>query len=195
MNLTITAITTDATKPIHTHLRNLPTGTVAIFAPRNTQPITLAKHVDDTWRGYAGDRPITLTTRGHAPQRKASTCVDTSGLRVIEYRHKRKHRRKKEKHAMTTNTIDYDQLADNAADTYINARDALNHAAANLAIVESDRRGYQDIITADGRIDERSYNINGYETDHCGTPYDAGDALDFIFKWYGTCTRHTITRP
>jgi hypothetical protein len=45
------------------------------------------------------------------------------------------------------------------------------------------------------RIDERSYNINGYETDHCGTPYDAGDALDFIFKWYGTCTRHTITRP
>ena len=37
MNLTITAITTDATKPIHTHLRNLPTGTVAIFAPHNTQ--------------------------------------------------------------------------------------------------------------------------------------------------------------
>lgn len=45
------------------------------------------------------------------------------------------------------------------------------------------------------RIDERSYNINGYETDHSGAPYDAGDALDFIFKWYGTCTRHTITRP
>lgn len=45
------------------------------------------------------------------------------------------------------------------------------------------------------RIDERSYNINGYATDHCGAPYDAGDALDFIFKWYGTCTRHTITRP
>ena len=45
------------------------------------------------------------------------------------------------------------------------------------------------------RIDERSYNINGSETDHSGTPYDAGDALDFIFKWYGTCTRHTITRP
>lgn len=19
--------------------------------------------------------------------------------------------------------------------------------------------------------------------------------IDFIFKWYGTCTRHTITRP
>ena len=45
------------------------------------------------------------------------------------------------------------------------------------------------------RIDERSYNINGYETDHSGGSYDAGDALDFIFKWYGTCTRHTITRP
>lgn len=45
------------------------------------------------------------------------------------------------------------------------------------------------------RIDERSYNINGYETDHSGAPYDAGDALDFIFKWYGTATRHTITRP
>lgn len=61
MSLTITAITTDATEPVHTHLRNLPTGTVAIFAPRNTQPITIAKHVDDTWRGYAGDRPITIT--------------------------------------------------------------------------------------------------------------------------------------
>lgn len=45
------------------------------------------------------------------------------------------------------------------------------------------------------RIDERSYNINGYETDHSGAPYDAGDALDFIFKWYGATTRHTITRP
>lgn len=45
------------------------------------------------------------------------------------------------------------------------------------------------------RIDERSYNINGYETDHCGAPYDTGDALNFILKWYGTCTRHTITRP
>ena len=45
------------------------------------------------------------------------------------------------------------------------------------------------------RTGERSYNINGYATDHCGAPYDAGDALDFIFKWYGTCTRHTITRP
>lgn len=45
------------------------------------------------------------------------------------------------------------------------------------------------------RIDERSYNINGYETDHSGGSYDAQDALDFIFKWYGTYTRHTITRP
>lgn len=45
------------------------------------------------------------------------------------------------------------------------------------------------------RIDERSHNINGYETDHSGGSYDAQDALDFIFKRYGTCTRHTITRP
>ena len=45
------------------------------------------------------------------------------------------------------------------------------------------------------RIDERSYNINGSETDYSGAPYDAQDALDFIFKWYGTRTRHTITRP
>ena len=45
------------------------------------------------------------------------------------------------------------------------------------------------------RIDERSYNINGYEADHSGAPYDAQDALDFVFKWYGTATRHTITRP
>lgn len=45
------------------------------------------------------------------------------------------------------------------------------------------------------RTGERSYNINGYETDRSGGSYDAQDALDFIFKWYGTCTRHTITRP
>ena len=45
------------------------------------------------------------------------------------------------------------------------------------------------------RIDERSYSLNGYETDHSGGSYDAQDALDFIFKWYGTCTRHTIARP
>lgn len=45
------------------------------------------------------------------------------------------------------------------------------------------------------RIDERSYNINGRETDHSGAPYDAQDALDFIFKWYGATTRHTIARP
>lgn len=45
------------------------------------------------------------------------------------------------------------------------------------------------------RTGERSYNINGCETDHSGAPYDAQDALDFIFKWYGATTRHTITRP
>lgn len=45
------------------------------------------------------------------------------------------------------------------------------------------------------RTGELSYNINGYETDRSGAPYDAQDALDFIFKWYGATTRHTITRP
>lgn len=77
MDLTITAITTDATEPVHTHLRNLPTGTVAIFAPRNTQPITLAKHVDDTWRGYAGDRPITLTASSIYSRNGSFTIVHT----------------------------------------------------------------------------------------------------------------------
>ena len=42
---------------------------------------------------------------------------------------------------MTTSTIDYAKLAGSAADTYTNAHDALNHAAANLAVVEGDRRG------------------------------------------------------
>lgn len=55
---------------------------------------------------------------------------------------------------MTTNTIiNYAKLADDAADTYTSARDALGRAAANLAVVDNDRRGYQDIITADGHID------------------------------------------
>jgi hypothetical protein len=79
---------------------------------------------------------------------------------VIEHRRKRKHPRKKEKHAVATNTtINYTKLADAAADTYTNARDALNHAAANLAVVEGDRRGYQDIITADGHIDVPLFNV------------------------------------
>lgn len=45
------------------------------------------------------------------------------------------------------------------------------------------------------RIDERSYNINGQKADHSGMPYDAQDALDYIFEWYGATTHHTITRP
>ena len=46
---------------------------------------------------------------------------------------------------MTTNTtINYAKLADDAADTYTSARDALNRAIANLAVVDSDRRGYQE---------------------------------------------------
>lgn len=55
---------------------------------------------------------------------------------------------------MTTNTtINYTRLADTAAETYTTSRDAHSRAAANLAVVDNDRRGYQDIITADGHID------------------------------------------
>ena len=71
--------------------------------------------------------------------------------------------------------------------------DANNAEEAPAAATLTMRDRYTTVTVR--RIDERSYNINGYETDHCGTPYDAGDALDFIFKRYGTCTRHTITRP
>lgn len=60
---------------------------------------------------------------------------------------------------MTTNTIDYAKLADTAADTYTNARDALNHATVNLSIVAGDRDGYQDIVTTDGRIDMPIFNM------------------------------------
>lgn len=59
---------------------------------------------------------------------------------------------------MTTDTIDYAKLADDAADTYTSARDALNRAAANLAVVDSDRDGYQDIVKPDGHIDVPLFN-------------------------------------
>lgn len=55
---------------------------------------------------------------------------------------------------MTTNTtINYTRLADTAAETYTTSRDARSCAAANLAVVDNDRRDYQDIITADGHVD------------------------------------------
>lgn len=78
MSLTITAITEASTEPIHTHLSNLPTGAVAIFAPRNTQPITVAKHVDGTWRGYAGDHPLTLTASDIYSRNGSFTIVHTT---------------------------------------------------------------------------------------------------------------------
>lgn len=43
-------------------------------------------------------------------------------------------------------------------------------------------------------ISEGDYLLNGH-ADLYGKPYDTQDALDLIFKWYGTVTRHTITRP
>lgn len=73
----------------------------------------------------------------------------------------------------------------------INSDDIEDNLTVGATITMRDR--YTSVTVT--RIDERSYDINGYETDRSGAPYDAQDALDFIFKWYGTCTRHTITRP
>ena len=58
----ITAIKTDATETLNTHLRDLPKGTIAIFAPLYDPPITITKMVDGTWLGWAGHREITVTT-------------------------------------------------------------------------------------------------------------------------------------
>lgn len=61
---------------------------------------------------------------------------------------------------MTTNTtINYTRLADTAAETYTTSRDARSRAAANLAVVDNDRRGYQDIVTTDGHIDVPIFNV------------------------------------
>ena len=73
----------------------------------------------------------------------------------------------------------------------INSDDIEDNFTVGATITMRDR--YTPVTVT--RIDERSYRINGYETDRRGAPYDAGDALDFIFKWYGATTRHTITRP
>ena len=73
----------------------------------------------------------------------------------------------------------------------LNSDDIEDNFTVGATITMRDR--YTSVTVT--RIDERSYKINGCETGHFGAPYDAGDALDFIFKWYGTCTRHTITRP
>lgn len=59
---------------------------------------------------------------------------------------------------MTANAIDYAKLADDAADTYASARDALNRATVNLSVVDNDRDGYQDIVTPDGHIDVPLFN-------------------------------------
>ena len=73
----------------------------------------------------------------------------------------------------------------------INSDDIEDNFTVGATLTMRDR--YTSVTVT--RIDERSYDINGYETDRSGAPYDAQDALDFIFKWYGTYTRHTITRP
>ena len=73
----------------------------------------------------------------------------------------------------------------------INSDDIDDNFTVGATITMRDR--YTPVTVT--RIDERSYKINGRETDHSGAPYDAQDALDFIFKRYGATTRHTITRP
>lgn len=73
----------------------------------------------------------------------------------------------------------------------INSDDIEDNFTAGATLTMRDK--YTSVTVR--RTGERSYNINGYETDHSGAPYDAQDALDFIFKWYGATTRHTITRP
>lgn len=73
----------------------------------------------------------------------------------------------------------------------INSDDIEDNFTVGATITMRDR--YTSVTVT--RIDECSYKINGYETDRSGAPYDAQDALDFIFKWYGATTRHTITRP
>lgn len=73
----------------------------------------------------------------------------------------------------------------------LNSDDIEDNFTVGATITMRDR--YTSVTVT--RIDERSYDINGYETDRSGAPYDAQDALDFIFKWYGATTRHTITRP
>ena len=73
----------------------------------------------------------------------------------------------------------------------INSDDIEDNLTVGATITMRDR--YTPVTVR--RIDERSYSLNGYETDRSGAPYDAQNALDFIFKWYGATTRHTITRP
>lgn len=74
----------------------------------------------------------------------------------------------------------------------INSDDIDDNFTIGATITMSDK--YTSVTVR--RIDRRSYSINGRETDRSGRRcYDAQDALDFIFKWYGATTRHTITRP
>lgn len=65
MSLTITAITTDATEPVHTHLRNLPTGTVAIFAPRTDASTLEIKRTHTTTQEKTDVRRMYARNRQH----------------------------------------------------------------------------------------------------------------------------------
>lgn len=73
----ITAIKINATKTLNTNLRDLPKGTVAIFAPLYDPPITITKMVDGTWIGWAGNREITVTTNAIYSSHGSLTVIHT----------------------------------------------------------------------------------------------------------------------
>lgn len=69
------SINVGAAQPLDTHLRNLPKGTVAIFALLYNPPITITKMVDGTWIGWDGDREITVTTNAIYKHRGSLTII------------------------------------------------------------------------------------------------------------------------
>lgn len=73
----ITTIKINATKTLNTNLRDLPKGTVAIFAPLYDPPVTITKMVDGTWIGWAGDREITVTTNAIYASHGSLTIIHT----------------------------------------------------------------------------------------------------------------------
>lgn len=65
-----------------------PAYTVAPLSATTPASLSTPEHTQASTRTR---EPSHAATRSHAPQHRASTHVDISGLRVIEYRRKRKH--------------------------------------------------------------------------------------------------------
>lgn len=185
MSLTITAIATDAIEPVHTHLRNLPTGTVAIFAPRitaatnDTEYMALTISDDGTvWATTTTGTRVPLTkTPYSAPE--SATLTQVGEMWVGSHYH----------FYADEDTTFVDE--ETGKQVPINSDDIEDNFTVGATLTMSG--GYTSVTVR--RIDERSYNINGQKADHSGMPYDAQDALDYIFEWYGATTHHTITRP